>query len=399
MDEVLFIDFFKGEIMAATLKQLSELKQICTEQKKKSQNIQSEIGFSLLSQNDSSILEDDLNKYKFSLEKSKENDLLAEKAKSKSLEIENVQEEISSTKKQLDELKTKQDVAYLELGQVLYSNYRESYAEFFKQYFDELTELDKRIESLESQSEVLKSQIETQGFFGKLVNQVKLTSSTTSVNSVKKKKESVMQKAGSAVVSAGKIDFIRYQENIEYSILSVLDNIQYLKSESDGILQKQQELTSTEKVLKDEFDNIAIGSNLKSKLSHIEKSNSELQQERTKIALKVGTEFSSKYVSEKAEKFEGFDSMQQSYPALVDLVECFSAIVKAELQLELYQTESDIESCVARIANMQQSIIANENKIETLKENNTQLAQKITTEGEVKDSLLAKKAELQQKLQ
>ena len=385
--------------MAATLKQLSELKQICTEQKKKSQNIQSEIGFSLLSQNDSSILEDDLNKYKFSLEKSKENDLLAEKAKSKSLEIENVQEEISSTKKQLDELKAKQDVAYLELGQVLYSNYRESYAEFFKQYFDELTELDKRIESLESQSEVLKSQIETQGFFGKLVNQVKLTSSTTSVNSVKKKKESVMQKAGSAVVSAGKMDFIRYQENIEYSILSVLDNIQYLKSESDGILQKQQELTSTEKVLKDEFDNIAIGSNLKSKLSHIEKSNSELQHERTKIALKVGTEFSSKYVSEKAEKFEGFDSMQQSYPALVDLVECFSAIVKAELQLELYQTESDIESCVARIANMQQSIIANEKKIETLKENNTQLAQKITTEGEVKDSLLAKKAELQQKLQ
>jgi chromosome segregation ATPase len=385
--------------MSATLKQLSELKQICTEQKKKSQNIQSEIGFSLLSQNDSSVLEEDLNKYKFSLEKSKENDLLAEKAKSKSLEIENVQEEISFTKKQLDELKAKQDVAYLELGQVLYSNYRESYAEFFKQYFDELTELDKRIESLESQSEVLKSQIETQGFFGKLVNQVKLTSSTTSVNSVKKKKESVMQKAGSAVVSAGKMDFIRYQENIEYSILSVLDNIQYLKSESDGILQKQQELTSTEKVLKDEFDNIAIGSNLKSKLSHIEKSNSELQQERTKIALKVGTEFSSKYVSEKAEKFEGFDSMQQSYPALVDLVECFSAIVKAELQLELYQTESDIESCVARIANMQQSIIANEKKIETLKENNTQLAQKITTEGEVKDSLLAKKAELQQKLQ
>ena len=39
------------------------------EQKKRSQNIQSEIGFSLLSQNDSSILEDDLNKYKFSLEK------------------------------------------------------------------------------------------------------------------------------------------------------------------------------------------------------------------------------------------------------------------------------------------------------------------------------------------
>ena len=111
------------------------------------------------------------------------------------------------------------------------------------------------------------------------------------------------------------------------------------------------------------------------------------------------TEFSSKYVSEKAARFEGFDSMQQSYPALVDLVECFSAIVKAELQLELYQTESDIESCVARIANMQQSIIANEKKIETLKENNTQLAQKITTEGEVKDSLLAKKAELQQKLQ
>lgn len=398
MDEVLFIDFFKGEFMAATLKQLSELKQICTEQKKKSQNIQSEIGFSLLSQNDSSILEDDLNKYKFSLEKSKENDLLAEKAKSKSLEIENVQEEISSTKKQLDELKAKQDVAYLELGQVLYSNYRESYAEFFKQYFDELTELDKRIESLESQSEVLKSQIETQGFFGKLVNQVKLTSSTTSVNSVKKKKESVMQKAGSAVVSAGKIDFIRYQENIEYSILSVLDNIQYLKSESDGILQKQQELTSTEKVLKDEFDNIAIGSNLKSKLSHIEKSNSELQQERTKIALKVGTEFSSKYVSEKAEKFEGFDLMQQSYPALVDLVECFSAIVKAELQLELYQTESDIESCVARISNMQQTIIANENKIENLKSNNIQLAEKITSEGEVKDSLLRKKSELEQKL-
>ena len=385
--------------MAATLKQLSELKQICTEQKKKAQNIQSEIGFSLLSQNDSSILEDDLNKYKFSLEKSKENDLLAEKAKAKSLEIENVQEEISITKKQLDELKNKQDIACLELGQVLYSNYRDSYAEFFKQYYDEIVELDKRIENLENQSEVLKNQIETQGFFGKLVNQVKLTSSTTSVNSVKKKKDSVMQKAGSSVVSAGKMDFIRSQENIEYSILSVLDNIQNLKYESDAILQKQQELTVTEKTLKDEFEQIAIGSNLKSKLSHIEKSNSELQQERTKIALKVGTEFSNKYVSEKAEKFEGFDSVQQSYPALVELLDCFNAIVKAELQLELYQIETDIESCVSRIYNMQQSIISNENKIESLKENNTQLAQKITTEGELKDSLLVKKSELQQKLQ
>ncbi len=385
--------------MAATLKQLSELKQICTEQKKKAQNIQTEIGFSLLSQNDSSVLEDDLNKYKFSLEKSKENDLLAEKAKTKSLEIENVQEEISLTKKQLDEIKIKQDIACLELGYALYSNYRDSYAEFLKQYYDELTELDKRLETLESQSEMLKNQIESQGFFGKLVNQVKLTSSTTSVNSAKKKKDIVMQKAGSSVVSAGKIDFIRSQENIEYSVLSVLDNLENLKYESDTILQKQQELTSTEKILKDEFDKIAIGSNLKSKLSHIEKSNSDQQQERTKIALKVGTEFSNKYVSEKAEKFEGFDSMQQSYPALVDLLDCFVAIVKAELQLELYQTESDIESCVSRIYNMQQSIISNEKKIESLKENNTQLAQKITTEGELKDSLLVKKSELQQKLQ
>ena len=62
---------------------------------------------------------------------------------------------------------------------------------------------------------MLKSQIETQGFFGKLVNQVKLTSSASSVNSAKKKKESVLQKAGSFVVSQGKIDFIRSQENLE----------------------------------------------------------------------------------------------------------------------------------------------------------------------------------------
>ena len=83
----------------------------------------------------------------------------------------------------------------------------------------------------------------------------------------------------------------------------------------------------------------------------------------------------------------------------MDLAESFDAISKAEIQLEIYQTESDIESCVSRIYNMQQTIISNEKKIETLKSNNTQLAEKITSEGDLKDSLLRKKSELEQKLQ
>ena len=385
--------------MAASLKQLSELKQICTEQKKKAQSIQTEIGFSLLSQGDCGISENDLNKYNESLEKSKQNDLLAEEVKSKSLEIENIQEELLATKKQLEESQTKQNQEFIELADVLYANYRDSYADFFKTFHDEISELNNKLQGLESQSEVLKSQIETQGFFGKLVNQVKLTSSASSVNSAKKKKESVLQKAGSLVVSQGKIDFIRSQENLEYSILTVLDKVQNSQFVVDEILQKQKNLTSTEKSLKDEFAKIAEGANLKAKLSNLEKNNELQQQTRSKIALSVGEEFSKKYISDKGEKFDGYDSVVQNFPAFVDLAESFDAISKAEIQLEIYQTESDIESCVSRIYNMQQTIISNEKKIETLKSNNTQLAEKITSEGEFKDSLLRKKSELEQKLQ
>lgn len=385
--------------MAASLKQLSELKQICTEQKKKAQSIQTEIGFSLLSQGDCGISENDLNKYNESLEKSKQNDLLAEEVKSKSLEIENIQEELLATKKQLEESQAKQNQEFIELAEVLYANYRDSYAEFFKTFHDEISELNNKLQGLESQSEVLKSQIETQGFFGKLVNQVKLTSSASSVNSAKKKKESVLQKAGSFVVSQGKIDFIRSQENLEYSILTVLDKVQNSQFVVDEILQKQKNLTSTEKSLKDEFAKIAEGANLKAKLSNLEKNNELQQQTRSKIALSVGEEFSKKYISDKGEKFDGYDSVVQNFPAFVDLAESFDAISKAEIQLEIYQTESDIESCVSRIYNMQQTIISNEKKIETLKSNNTQLAEKITSEGDLKDSLLRKKSELEQKLQ
>ena len=385
--------------MAASLKQLSELKQICTEQKKKAQSIQTEIGFSLLSQGDCGISENDLNKYNESLEKSKQNDLLAEEVKSKSLEIENIQEELLAIKKQLEESQTKQNQEFIELAEVLYANYRDSYAEFFKTFHDEISELNNKLQGLESQSEVLKSQIETQGFFGKLVNQVKLTSSASSVNSAKKKKESVLQKAGSFVVSQGKIDFIRSQENLEYSILTVLDKVQNSQFVVDEILQKQKNLTSTEKSLKDEFAKIAEGANLKAKLSNLEKNNELQQQTRSKIALSVGEEFSKKYISDKGEKFDGYDSVVQNFPAFVDLAESFDAISKAEIQLEIYQTESDIESCVSRIYNMQQTIISNEKKIETLKSNNTQLAEKITSEGDLKDSLLRKKSEFEQKLQ
>ena len=385
--------------MAASLKQLSELKQICTEQKKKAQSIQTEIGFSLLSQGDCGISENDLNKYNESLEKSKQNDLLAEEVKSKSLEIENIQEELLAIKKQLEESQAKQNQEFIELAEVLYANYRDSYAEFFKTFHDEISELNNKLQGLESQSEVLKSQIETQGFFGKLVNQVKLTSSASSVNSAKKKKESVLQKAGSLVVSQGKIDFIRSQENLEYSILTVLDKVQNSQFVVDEILQKQKNLTSTEKSLKDEFAKIAEGANLKAKLSNLEKNNELQQQTRSKIALSVGEEFSKKYISDKGEKFDGYDSVVQNFPAFVDLAESFDAISKAEIQLEIYQTESDIESCVSRIYNMQQTIISNEKKIETLKSNNTQLAEKITSEGDLKDSLLRKKSELEQKLQ
>ena len=385
--------------MAASLKQLSELKQICTEQKKKAQSIQTEIGFSLLSQGDCGISENDLNKYNESLEKSKQNDLLAEEVKSKSLEIENIQEELLATKKQLEESQAKQNQEFIELAEVLYANYRDSYAEFFKTFHDEISELNNKLQGLESQSEVLKSQIETQGFFGKLVNQVKLTSSASSVNSAKKKKESVLQKAGSLVVSQGKIDFIRSQENLEYSILTVLDKVQNSQFVVDEILQKQKNLTSIEKSLKDEFAKIAEGANLKAKLSNLEKNNELQQQTRSKIALSVGEEFSKKYISDNGEKFDGYDSVVQNFPAFVDLAESFDAISKAEIQLEIYQTESDIESCVSRIYNMQQTIISNEKKIETLKSNNTQLAEKITSEGDLKDSLLRKKSELEQKLQ
>lgn len=385
--------------MAASLKQLSELKQICTEQKKKAQSIQTEIGFSLLSQGDCGISENDLNKYNESLEKSKQNDLLAEEVKSKSLEIENIQEELLVVKKQLEESQAKQNQEFIELAEVLYANYRDSYAEFFKTFHDEISELNNKLQGLESQSEVLKSQIETQGFFGKLVNQVKLTSSASSVNSAKKKKESVLQKAGSLVVSQGKIDFIRSQENLEYSILTVLDKVQNSQFVVDEILQKQKNLISTEKSLKDEFAKIAEGANLKAKLSNLEKNNELQQQTRSKIALSVGEEFSKKYISDKGEKFDGYDSVVQNFPAFVDLAESFDAISKAEIQLEIYQTESDIESCVSRIYNMQQTIISNEKKIETLKSNNTQLAEKITSEGDLKDSLLRKKSELEQKLQ
>ena len=385
--------------MAASLKQLSELKQICTEQKKKAQSIQTEIGFSLLSQGDCGISENDLNKYNESLEKSKQNDLLAEEVKSKSLEIENIQEELLAIKKQLEESQAKQNQEFIELAEVLYANYRDSYADFFKTFHDEISELNNKLQGLESQSEVLKSQIETQGFFGKLVNQVKLTSSASSVNSAKKKKESVLQKAGSLVVSQGKIDFIRSQENLEYSILTVLDKVQNSQFVVDEILQKQKNLTSTEKTLKDEFAKIAEGANLKAKLSNLEKNNELQQQTRIKIALSVGEEFSKKYISDKGEKFDGYDSVVQNFPAFVDLAESFDAISKAEIQLEIYQTESDIESCVSRIYNMQQTIISNEKKIETLKSNNTQLAEKITSEGDLKDSLLRKKSELEQKLQ
>ena len=107
---------------------------------------------------------------------------------------------------------------------------------------------------------------------------------------------------------------------------------------------------------------------------------------------------SSKYISETGEKSSEFDSMQVSYPALVDLSESFNSIHKAELQLEIYQTEAEIEACGSRISNMQQTIISNEKKIENLKANNVQLSEKITSEGELKDSLLIKKAELQKKL-
>ena len=63
------------------------------------------------------------------------------KAKEKSLEIENMQEKISLVKKEVEDLQNKQNLACLDLGQVLYSNYRESYADFFKPFYDEISEL------------------------------------------------------------------------------------------------------------------------------------------------------------------------------------------------------------------------------------------------------------------
>src|SRR5574344_1542244 len=177
--------------MAITIKEYSELKQICTQQNKVIRDIQETIGLKLLTSTNKDVDSKIIADYEESLKQTKENDekiiaikKLAEKIDKSTVSIQEAQNKIKQINQQ-------QQQAYIELGSSLYSYYRPSYSEFFKAFYDEANEAKKHSESLEKQIELLKEQMTQQSFFTKIFNQVKLTSNITALTQQRKKVEGI----------------------------------------------------------------------------------------------------------------------------------------------------------------------------------------------------------------
>lgn len=358
--------------------ELLELNKQNQELKSELYGIEVLIGHKIIKDSNTTI-EPDLKSEYFSIQsdleaKNKDLEVLKELEKS----IEDAESEISTEKKSIAESEKNLDSKLLDLGISLYDNYTSDLTSTFGVHYGEINQEIKNIEDINIQKEILKQEMEKQGFFSKLMTQTKVAGLNMSLSSHTKKKEDALRKGAKVCLENGVItqetggnSYIECA-NIKTSIETSSNRINLL---TDEITKSKEKLNSMEK---------------ENKLKHqIE----ELSGKLNTVANQLGHAFDKQYVTRDAEILVDFpQGFEEDLNKVLDLKKQLKIVNR---NCEIVQLSGQIEAAEKTVETINGEISENKAKIAELTERNENLSKRLAEAEEAKATLVEKRKTLE----
>ena len=354
--------------------ELLELNKQNQELKSELYGIEVLIGHKIIKDSNTTI-EPDLKSEYFSIQsdleaKNKDLEVLKELEKS----IEDAESEISTEKKSIAESEKNLDSKLLDLGISLYDNYTSDLTSTFGVHYGEINQEIKNIEDINIQKEILKQEMEKQGFFSKLMTQTKVAGLNMSLSSHTKKKEDALRKGAKVCLENGVItqetggnSYIECA-NIKTSIETSSNRINLL---TDEITKSKEKLNSMEKENK-----------LKQQIE-------ELSGKLNTVANQLGHAFDKQYVTRDAEILVDFpQGFEEDLNKVLDLKKQLKIVNR---NCEIVQLSGQIEAAEKTVETINGEISENKAKIAELTERNENLSKRLAEAEEAKATLVEKR--------
>lgn len=286
-----------------------------------------------------------------------------------------------------------------DFGKVLLEEYSPVFSEFLGDIYSEYEEQRLVVKTIADKIDSERSEIEKMGFFSKILNQVKLSSSSTNLTMQEKKLQKLFVDAGhlgihETVFTNKKNDML---STTIFDAYNKAFQMQESLNEKRVLLEKAQ---NEEDLLGQNIDAIGPSGSFNKKKNSLEKQVNEIVKNIDALYQELGESFflekigiEPKKTLKKPESIndEVFSLLKEAYEIQKKLIINTKKIEFLNLEAEIAQSEKQKKL-------MQQNIIQNDVNIDRLKEQNQNLSQKIVETAEEIDLLLKQKIKLSQEI-
>lgn len=282
-----------------------------------------------------------------------------------------------------------------DFGKLLLENYSPVFADFLGESFAEYETQKAVIKNIEEKIDTERAEIEKMGFFSKILNQVKLSTTSANLTGQERKLQKLYVDVGHLGVQAS----VFTREEAKDFDQEILDAHTKALQRQESLNEKKVLLANAqnaEQLIAQNIDAIGPKGSFNKKTIALEKQALDMQIDIENQYAIIGEAFIDEKVGNEVKKaIKKTDDMDDVLFVLVkDAAEIQKTIRNNEKKIAYIDLEAEIATKERQKKHMQQNIIQNNESIERLKEQNEGLSNKITAAADEIDRLLRDKANL-----
>lgn len=282
-----------------------------------------------------------------------------------------------------------------DFGKLLLENYSPVFADFLGESFAEYEAQKTLIKNIEEKIDTERAEIEKMGFFSKILNQVKLSTTSANLTGQERKLQKLYVDVGHLGVQAS----VFTREEAKDFDQEILEAHTKALQRQESLNEKKVLLANAqnaEQLIAQNIDAIGPKGSFNKKTIALEKQALDIQIDIENQYAIIGEAFIDEKVGNEVKKaIKKTDDMDDVLFVLVkDAAEIQKTIRNNEKKIAYIDLEAEIATKERQKKHMQQNIIQNNESIERLKEQNEGLSNKITAAADEIDALLRDKANL-----
>ncbi|MDR1748983.1 MAG: hypothetical protein LBR47_07970 [Spirochaetaceae bacterium] len=307
-----------------------------------------------------------------------------------------LQEQSLALKKHIEELNTRWPELLEKLGNALYLYYSPSFADFFSGYFAEISGSKTALAEQQARAAVIQKELESQGFFSKLITQMKLVPVNTSIAQLHKKLAAILVKGARAVRDSDSLRPFYQDGSLDSAIIQADGECSTLKNEIKAQQEYLQSITDEDSGYAEQLSSLGAD-NPPRRIEELRNYMKQCDTELENLCAETGRIYINRFIDENGEsigteKREAEADTEELFP---DVMQKRKAALSYSRRMEMLELTSYIEKTEKQISSLEGSVADDERKIRQLNEHIRDLRRNIQTSEEEKEALIAKRAKLE----